>query len=543
MKHLVVLLLFLLISLNGFADFKRLNDSLLNVMEQEMAKQDFYIRQKEETLQNLLYQRDIESDLLVKSAINNELHCEYAYYRYDSALFYLEENWTLARNLNRQDLLNDIILMEANLFVANGFYWNAAYLFQMMDKKTLSHNQLLEYFFGKVRLYYYMCSYAPDPITREKFYGLFHDNQDSVLVHIPDLEMAPFDIRYYVYADEGNMEKLSEVVEDTFRDSEPNTRLYSQACYWKYKMLRDSEPDQGDYYLLLGGISNIRGGFKSTRITYDLADRFFESGNINLAQKYIEQAQNDMLFSKASIHSMKVSELFSKINAQYIREKNADRKRLFFFSVIFSVFSVVLVILVVFLHRQSEKQRATQKILLETQEKQRLLIDKLNEANDRLAEVNHVKEEYIGVFIGLRPYYLNMMEHFRIKVAKMLKQGKVREVEELCGSGKSLGSEVEHIYREFDTMFLNIIPTFIDEFNDLLQEEARIHPKSGELTVELRIFALIRLGMTESAQISQYLRYSVNTIYNYRSRIKNKALVPRDDFEKEVMKIGLLRKF
>ncbi|MEG1905255.1 MAG: DUF6377 domain-containing protein, partial [Bacteroidales bacterium] len=93
-----------------------------------------------------------------------------------------------------------------------------------------------------------------------------------------------------------------------------------------------------------------------------------------------------------------------------------------------------------------------------------------------------------------------------------------------------------------DRMFLSILPGFIDEFNSLLEKDAVISPRPGEMTVELRIYALIRLGIKDSAHIAKHLRYSVNTIYNYRSRIKSKAIVPKEDFEKEVMKIGTIKK-
>ena len=140
----------------------------------------------------------------------------------------------------------------------------------------------------------------------------------------------------------------------------------------------------------------------------------------------------------------------------------------------------------------------------------------------------------------MRPYFISKLEEFRKIVIRHLNNGKTQNLYEYFKSSQIIDDEVNLIYKEFDRMFLNIIPDFVEEFNALLNEEDRIKTNPGELTMELRIFALIRLGIKDSSHIAKHLRYSVNTIYNYRSRLKNRSKIPRDDFEDEVMKIGSL---
>ena len=101
--------------------------------------------------------------------------------------------------------------------------------------------------------------------------------------------------------------------------------------------------------------------------------------------------------------------------------------------------------------------------------------------------------------------------------------------------------ELEELYENFDSVFLNLFPTFVDDFNALLDPETQIHPKDeNRLTTEIRIFALIRLGIEDSSKIAEFLHYSVNTIYNYRARIKNGAINNRESFERRVKLLGLL---
>jgi hypothetical protein len=138
----------------------------------------------------------------------------------------------------------------------------------------------------------------------------------------------------------------------------------------------------------------------------------------------------------------------------------------------------------------------------------------------------------------MRPYYIDKLDEFRKQVLKLVKTGKLNDIGELCRKFR-FDDETDRLYREFDTMFLNIIPTFVEEFNELLREECRIWPRQGELSIELRIYALIRLGVKDSSQIAKYLCYSVNTIYSYRSRVKNYSDLPREEFEAAVMKIGM----
>lgn len=158
--------------------------------------------------------------------------------------------------------------------------------------------------------------------------------------------------------------------------------------------------------------------------------------------------------------------------------------------------------------------------------------------NKDLSESNQIKDEYIGRFINLSSSYIDKFDLFRKMVNKNLSIGKIDELIKITRSTKTLDDNLKDLYDNFDNAFLQIFPDFVDKFNALLKEEHHIIPKNEEiLTTELRIFALIRIGIEDSSQIADFLRYSVNTIYNYRAKVKNYAAGSRDEFEHDVKKI------
>jgi hypothetical protein len=190
-----------------------------------------------------------------------------------------------------------------------------------------------------------------------------------------------------------------------------------------------------------------------------------------------------------------------------------------------------------------KKISSAQEALKDVNIRLRLLNNELNEANSKLNESNKVKEHYIGNFLTICSTYIDKLDNYRKMVGKHLQN---REYAELTNKIKSLElieDETREFYDNFDTIFLHIFPDFVERMNELLVESEQFELKNGEhLNTELRIFALIRLGITDSNQIATLLRYSIRTIYNYRAKIRNSAKVPREEFEEQIMKIGALSK-
>lgn len=165
---------------------------------------------------------------------------------------------------------------------------------------------------------------------------------------------------------------------------------------------------------------------------------------------------------------------------------------------------------------------------------------RLNKINHELAGKNYIKEMYVAHFIRLSSEYLDKRQQFRLEINKALRKGRTEDALRMSLNSEADEETLESFYKNFDQAFLSIFPHFIESYNKLILPEHRIsiHEDKKVLTSELRVFALMRLGFNESTTIARMLRYSVNTIYNIRSKAKNKAAVPKETFEVEIMKIG-----
>ena len=150
-----------------------------------------------------------------------------------------------------------------------------------------------------------------------------------------------------------------------------------------------------------------------------------------------------------------------------------------------------------------------------------------------------MKEEYIGRFLSLCSQYIDKLDDYRKMVNRKMKNKELDELFRMTKSTELKEKEIEELCQNFDSVFLHLFPNFIDDFNALLLPDMQVHPKEeNRLSTDLRIFALIRLGIDDSSKIAEFLHYSVNTIYNYRARIKNGAVGNREAFERKVKELG-----
>ena len=221
---------------------------------------------------------------------------------------------------------------------------------------------------------------------------------------------------------------------------------------------------------------------------------------------------------------------------------------------VISVLALLLLGLLLFLHRRNRQLQTARNALKESNDElatansqlatqtQELstLNSQLSILNSQLSEINHVKEECIGRFMSLCSQYIDKLDNYRKMVNKKMKNKELEELFRISKSTELKEKELEELLLNFDSVFLNLFPNFVNDFNALLQADTQVHPKEeNRLTTEIRIFALIRLGIEDSSKIAEFLHYSVNTIYNYRARIKNGAIDNRGQFERRIKEIGM----
>jgi hypothetical protein len=283
--------------------------------------------------------------------------------------------------------------------------------------------------------------------------------------------------------------------------------------------------------LILSSISDIRSCAKDHYSLWGLANELYHEGRFDMAYKYMRFSWEEYQKYDGRLRLKESSTLLSMVDMNYQNELNTQKRLLYRYSFIISLGAILLLISVFFIRRQVKQQRIAKK-MIEGANKS------LVSLNNDLVFTNQIKEEYITRFILLCSTYIDRFNQFRKTLHKLYLRDEKDEVLKIIRSEEADEENIQDFYKSFDTAFLHLFPNFVSKFNELLADDGKIILKKGELlNTELRIFALIRLGITESSTISKLLRYSINTIYTYRAKVKNKAIVPKEDFENLVCNI------
>ena len=327
---------------------------------------------------------------------------------------------------------------------------------------------------------------------------------------------------------------------------EPYTPQYAMATYHRSLICKYSDDSLGEKQnLCLSAISDIRSAIKDHASLWMLAQLLYEDGDMERAYQYMRFSWNATKFYNARLRSWQSADVLSLIDKTYQAMIEKQNDRLQQNLLLITALLVLLIVALGYIYRQMKKLadarnhlQVANKQLNGLNEELRQMNSCLSSTNIELSESNQIKEEYIARFIKLCSTYINRLDAYRRMVNKKVSAGQIAELLKITRSQDALDEELEELYANFDTAFLHLFPNFVGKFNDLLQENEQILPKKGELlNTELRIFALIRLGIEDSSQIAEFLRYSVNTIYNYRAKVRNKARGSREDFDDLVRKI------
>ena len=265
----------------------------------------------------------------------------------------------------------------------------------------------------------------------------------------------------------------------------------------------------------------------------------YAAGDLSDAFKYAQAAIDDALFSNVQFRTAQMAEFYSIINASYQAKEARSKSTLQHYMLLISLLSVVLALLFAYLYKQLRKLSRTKEELSQANLRLTQLNDELNDKNAQLSDSNDLKEQYIARFFDLCSLYIDKMDSYRKTLNRLAQNRQFDELFKRLKSTSMMENELDELYKNFDAIFLNLYPTFVADFNSLLIPEERIALRPGDLlNKELRIYALLRMGITDSAKISSFLRCSLSTVYNYRTKMRNKAALSREKFEKMVSEIG-----
>ena len=470
---------------------------------------------------------------------------EYRAYNLDSSFVYAQRKEELAHRLNKQDYLDDSAMNMAEVMGTTGMYKEALELLGKIDKKTLP-DYLYGYYYHLYRtIYGLMGDYAVTEKAKKEYYRMTDLYRDSLLqVNASDslghaLVMADKCIVHARY------DEAIDMLMEYYRKPSLDDHAQAMIAYTISEGYRLKGDKQGQkHYLALSAIADLKSAVKEYVSLRKLASLVYEEGDIDRAYNYLKCSLEDATLCNARLRTLEISQVFPIIDKAYQLKTERQQREMKISLICISLLSVFLLAAIFFVYKQMKKVAAARREVVDTNTLLQELNEELHDSNSQLKEMNHtlseanyIKEEYIGRYMDQCSTYLDKMDLYRRSLNKIAAAGRVEELYKAIKSSQFLDEELKEFYANFDVTFLQLFPNFVDEFNALLTEP--MQPKPGEqLNTELRIFALIRLGITDSTKIAQFLRYSVTTIYNYRTRVRNKALGEREEFEAKVMKIG-----
>ncbi|WP_455584929.1 DUF6377 domain-containing protein [Bacteroides sp.] len=494
-------------------------DSILVRLDKVMGEQKMYMKQKEDRIDSLKQRLAYPSLTLQRQfVLNKELGMEYELFISDSAMKYFDRSLMIADSLRNVSWADEIRLCQISVLSVSGMYKEAWDMLHGIDRITLPDSLLPAFYNCGRQLNSFLVNYSHGGPFAEDYAKRQNEYRDSLLA-----VLSPVVPEYRLYEAEHliathQYAQAKRVLLQLLRDQPEASNVYARAAFSLAHLYKDEGyPDEYEKYLILSTISDIKASVKENAALPNLAFVLYEQGDITRAYHYIKRSLEDAIFCNARLRTIEISGVLPVIDAAYKLQIERQRRQLVFFLIVVSVLSVFLIVSVVLIYKQMKKLSVTQR---------------------SLRQANHIKEEYIGHFLNLCSIYIGKLETFRRTVNRKITAGQTEELLKLTKSSQFAEMEQKEFYANFDNAFLHLYPNFVTEFNLLLQPEERFIIKPGELlNTELRIFAIIRLGIDDSSKIANFLHYSINTIYTYRNKVKNKA-INREDFEDEVMKIG-----
>lgn len=545
MKKLLFIIGYFILSMPLFANNDI--DSLLKVLDSSVDNYQVFSNQKEEQLNKLKELLRYTNNDDQRYKICGQLYDDYKSYKSDSALTYAQKKLQIAEKMNNRWNLTDAKLNLASIMGTSGMYKESMDILETINIQD--NPDLKAYYFHVYRTVYgFMADYTVSTREKERYNKLVSNFRDSLLVVNPPNSETHIMVKTdQLIANKKSDEAIKILLTyyPTIKNDKHTRAIIAYCISVTYQKQQNRENEKK--WLIISAINDIQSATKDYISLRSLAFLLYKEGDIDRAYKYIKRSLEDALFCNARLRTYEISQMLPIINQAYQHQSQARQRQLIISLISISLLSVFLLIAVLSVYRQMRKLSVARKDLSQANKLLNDLNKELSEtnkllkhSNETLSEANLIKEEYIGRYIDQCSAYIDKLDDYRRLLNKTATAGKIDDLIQTIKSKQFIEDELKEFYTNFDSTFLQLFPTFVEEFSALLVDNEEIQLKSGELlNTELRIFALIRLGISDSVKISHFLRYSLSTIYNYRTKLRNKSAVPRDEFESYVMKIGM----
>jgi hypothetical protein len=508
-------------------------DSLMAVLKTELAKEKAYDNQKELRIAKLKEHLATipQSNYNTQYVLCSKLYEEYKVFQFDSAYVYTQKLINISKQTKNAAHLNESRIKVGFLLLSSGMFKETFECLNTVNTSVLDNDSKLQYYSIKSRAFSDLEDYNSD-----KTYAPFDQSEAVKYIDSAIAVSTPnsFNRLYH----QGNKQVITGNLQQPNADyitllekyplTEHQRAMVATGLSFFYNA--PSQADERIKLMIIGAINDIRSSTKETLAAFKLGQQLYKEGNMKDAYTFIGEAMNDAEFYGARLRKIQIGAVLPIIASNQILAAENEKNKFLVYALSIGVIAIIisLVSFIVFiqLKRVKEKERII--------EEKNVLLEKIN---NKLEEDTHIKEEYIGYFFNVISAYILKLEKLKRNVERRIATKKYEDVL-LTVNEINIKKERETLFYTFDHVFLKIFPNFISTFNSLFKREDQIWPKDHEvLNTDLRIFALMRLGINDNETIANILEYSVNTIYVYKMRIKAKALVPGDQFDHKIMEI------
>lgn len=508
---------------------------LLRLLDGYIERRHLYTEQKEEKIKQLKIKLRIAENNNSRLSILNTIYREYYTYRYDSAMVYANRGLALALSCNNTYYATLNRINRAAVLSTGGFYSQAETLLNEIGEKNVPLQLKQYYYYTTTWLYSYWESFC----NKSEFKDYYRQKKHHFLqLTVNTTHNNYVGLHAYLSGELAFLENpLSKAVlhhyTTALNNSPVNSRVHASAAYCIARYYREMGNMQlYEKYIVEAAISDMVCPLKENLALQELSTYLYkkDSKYANYAARYIYISMEDAQFYNNRLRMLEISNILPII-ATANQEALAHKER-----IVRGVLAVVSFLSLVLLGMALLGYKQT-KWLARSRREVKSQNLKLTELNEKLIATNHRRETYMRLFMDISAVYIRKLIEYRKLVGRKIKANQTADLLKTINSYKLAEEEATTFYTRFDRAFIELYPSFVEELNSLLLPDAKIElPAPNSLTTEVRIFALMRLGVTDSQEIATLLFYSTQTIYNYKSAMRTRA-INRETFDEDINRL------
>ena len=542
MRHLIVIIITLMIQP---IYIKGDNNQLYKQLDAALAQRAHYVELKEKSLNEIKQGAKYVTSNEDKLKLYEQLANEYKAYEYDSAMTYVNKGLILAQKSNNIFFNKRFQLSQTRLLITRGFYAEAKEILQKIEPKEEPRDYQFLYYYTMYGLYNNWSTYCEN--------NEFSKNYDLKKVEYlkKAIELSPKKDAFYYYlmgelyyfSNYPNNNKTIQYYKKALSMEKANSRLHAMTAFALSEVYQKANNlELMEHYLLVAAISDITSATKENVALQDIALFIYKhkTRSLNKAQEYINLSLEDAYTYKSRLRRIEISSKLQLITNAYTDDIKTTNRLLNIALLVIILLLLGVGISSLFIRKKNRLLKQKKDEISATSDKMEKLNGQLHLINEELKDTNQKRERLVKVYIDLCYKNIERNQKLRTLAVRKIKANQSKELLSLLSSSSSTEKENKEFLTEFDKAFLSLYPTFINELNQQLTESAHIQLKeNGEMPPILRVCALLRLGITESSKIAGILSYSPQTVYNYRSILKNNA-IDKEHFEENVLKLCMI---